>query len=128
MLPLCIFLNFFKCRIIREVVFPLLCSLSNGFFCYCRAGDLFSEHSSSETSGWSSGLSFQDIDNDHSDPQMCSTYASDIYVHLRMAEIKRRPTVTFMDTMQQDINPTMRGILIDWLVEVRYLRTPYFHF
>lgn len=83
-----------------------------------KQGDLFSERCSSETSGWSSGLSFQDIDNDHSDPQMCSTYASDIYVHLRMAEIKRRPMANFMDSMQQDINPTMRGILIDWLVEV----------
>lgn len=65
-----------------------------------------------------SSLSFKDIDTDHSDPQMCSTYAADIYMHLRMAEVKRRPTTNFMETMQKDISPAMRGILIDWLVEV----------
>ena len=32
--------------------------------------------------------------------------------------MKRRPTTDFMETMQKDINPSMRGILIDWLVEV----------
>lgn len=84
-----------------------------------KQGDLFSDRSPLEKSGWSNGgLSYQDIDNDHSDPQMCSMYATDIYVHLRMAEIKRRPSANFMDSMQQDINPTMRGILVDWLVEV----------
>lgn len=40
-----------------------------------------------ETSLWSNGLSFKDIDTDHSDPQMCSTYAADIYMHLRMVEV-----------------------------------------
>lgn len=84
-----------------------------------KQGDLFCNRGTSDTSGWSSGaLSYEDIDNDHSDPQMCSMYATDIYVHLRMAEIKRRPSANFMDSMQQDINPTMRGILVDWLVEV----------
>lgn len=72
-------------------------------------------HKSSEpTSSWS----FHDIDTDHTDPQMCSTYAADIYVHLRTAEIKRRPMTNFMEALQKDITPTMRGILIDWLVEV----------
>lgn len=32
-------------------------------------------------------MNFQDIDNDHSDPQMCSMYATEIYLHLRMAEV-----------------------------------------
>jgi len=82
-----------------------------------KQGGLFND-SPSDKLGWSSNLNFQDIDNDHSDPQMCSMYATDIYVHLRMAEIKRRPTTNFMEVMQQDINPSMRGILIDWLVEV----------
>ncbi|KAG0585371.1 hypothetical protein KC19_2G006600 [Ceratodon purpureus] len=83
-----------------------------------KQGDLFSDKCSEETSSWSNGVAFQDIDTDHSDPQMCSTYAADIYMHLRMAEIKRRPTTNFMEAMQKDINPSMRGILIDWLVEV----------
>eukprot|EP00249_Psilotum_nudum_P006255 c19588_g2_i2 orf=163-1740(+) len=61
---------------------------------------------------------FTDIDSDHKDPQMCSSYATDIYHHLRMGELKRRPSMGFMDSIQQDINAGMRGILVDWLVEV----------
>ncbi|KAH7431405.1 hypothetical protein KP509_08G046900 [Ceratopteris richardii] len=49
---------------------------------------------------------------------MCSTYASEIYHHLRVNELKRRPAVDFMEVIQQDINASMRGILVDWLVEV----------
>ncbi|CAM6110077.1 unnamed protein product [Calypogeia fissa] len=68
---------------------------------------------------WPNGReSFTDIDCDHTDPQMCSIYAVDIYQHLRMQEVKRRPTTEFMEGLQQDINPSMRGILVDWLVEV----------
>ncbi|CAK9879927.1 unnamed protein product [Sphagnum jensenii] len=59
-----------------------------------------------------------DIDHGQTDPQMCSMYAAEIYEHLRMAEIKRRPTSDFMESLQHDINKNMRGILIDWLVEV----------
>ncbi|KAF9616823.1 hypothetical protein IFM89_032673 [Coptis chinensis] len=58
------------------------------------------------------------IDSDHQDPLMCSLYAPDIYKNLRVAELIRRPTSNFMETMQRDITQTMRGILIDWLVEV----------
>ncbi|KAH9545560.1 hypothetical protein CY35_12G054000 [Sphagnum magellanicum] len=76
------------------------------------------DSSSTESSGWSNKLSFQDIDHGQSDPQMCSMYAAEIYEHLRRAEIKRRPSSDFMESLQQDINKSMRGILIDWLVEV----------
>ncbi|KAL5642250.1 hypothetical protein ACJX0J_042293, partial [Zea mays] len=31
---------------------------------------------------------------------------------------KKRPSTDFMETIQKDINPSMREILIDWLVEV----------
>ena len=34
------------------------------------------------------------------------------------AQLKRRPTTTYMESMQTDINPMMRSILLDWLVEV----------
>ncbi|KAL2645479.1 hypothetical protein R1flu_013066 [Riccia fluitans] len=61
---------------------------------------------------------YTDIDGDLTDPQMCSIYAIDIYEHLRMQEVKRRPSTEFMESVQQDINSSMRGILIDWLVEV----------
>ncbi|KAF8643709.1 hypothetical protein HU200_009046 [Digitaria exilis] len=59
-----------------------------------------------------------DVDNDFEDPQLCPTLASDIYMHLREAETKKRPSTDFMETIQKDVNPSMRAILIDWLVEV----------
>eukprot|EP00250_Pteridium_aquilinum_P006629 c16507_g1_i1 orf=749-2329(-) len=79
-----------------------------------KQGGLFDDYVEEE--GWSS-KNYMDIDN-HKDPQMCSAYAAEIYHHLRMAELKRRPAVNFMETVQQDINSSMRGILVDWLVEV----------
>ncbi|XP_058751835.1 cyclin-A2-4-like [Vicia villosa] len=59
-----------------------------------------------------------DIDADFEDPQLCSLYAADIYDHMRVAELSRRPNPNLMETVQQDITPSMRGILVDWLVEV----------
>ncbi|KAJ1685045.1 hypothetical protein LUZ63_016435 [Rhynchospora breviuscula] len=59
-----------------------------------------------------------EIDNDYEDPQLCASLACDIYHHLRIAETKKRPSTDFMETIQTDINPSMRAILIDWLVEV----------
>ncbi|KAL4334648.1 hypothetical protein GQ457_07G022820 [Hibiscus cannabinus] len=59
-----------------------------------------------------------DVDDDYTDPQLCATYACDIYKHLKASELKKRPSTDFMETIQKDINPNMRAILIDWLVEV----------
>lgn len=59
-----------------------------------------------------------DIDAVHADPQFCSLYAPDVYTNLRAAELIRRPLPDFMETVQRDITPSMRAILIDWLVEV----------
>lgn len=59
-----------------------------------------------------------DIDLDKKDPLVCSLYVNDIYNNLRVAELHQRPSPNFMETLQQDTNQTMRGILIDWLVEV----------
>lgn len=61
---------------------------------------------------------FIDIDSNHKDPQLCSLYAADIYSNLRVAELVRRSLPNFMETVQRDITQSMRGILIDWLVEV----------
>ncbi|KAK7349165.1 hypothetical protein VNO77_06312 [Canavalia gladiata] len=58
------------------------------------------------------------IDDDLEDPHLCSLYAADIYDNLRVAELARRPYPNFMETVQQDITQSMRGILVDWLVEV----------
>ncbi|KAK8951561.1 Cyclin-A2-1 [Platanthera zijinensis] len=63
-------------------------------------------------------LVIQDIDLDFSNPQTCSLYANDIYANLRASELILRPSSTFMETLQREITQTMRGILIDWLVEV----------
>ena len=35
-----------------------------------------------------------------------------------VAQLKRRPSTTYMEVVQHDINVSMRTILIDWLVEV----------
>uniref|UniRef100_A0A1J3GTW7 Cyclin-A1-1 n=1 Tax=Noccaea caerulescens TaxID=107243 RepID=A0A1J3GTW7_NOCCA len=61
---------------------------------------------------------FVNIDSNDKDPQLCATYACDIYKHLRAAEAKKRPAVDFMERVQKDVNSSMRGILVDWLVEV----------
>ncbi|XP_057728927.1 cyclin-A1-1-like isoform X1 [Arachis stenosperma] len=58
------------------------------------------------------------VDNNFMDPQLCATFACDIYKHLRASEAKKRPSTDFMESVQKDINPSMRAILIDWLVEV----------
>ncbi|KAL3498333.1 hypothetical protein ACH5RR_041065 [Cinchona calisaya] len=59
-----------------------------------------------------------DIDAKHKDPLMCSLYAPDIYRIMSAMELGRRPSVDYMEKLQRDITYGMRGILIDWLVEV----------
>ncbi|XP_062098743.1 cyclin-A1-1-like [Humulus lupulus] len=59
-----------------------------------------------------------DVDNNFMDPQFCATIACDIYKHLRASEMKKRPSTDFMEKVQKDVTPSMRAILIDWLVEV----------
>ncbi|CAN4088950.1 unnamed protein product [Withania somnifera] len=66
----------------------------------------------------STKLDFVDIDSDQKDPQQCCQYVNDIYNNLRVAELIKRPQSNFMETLQRDITQSMRGILVDWLVEV----------
>jgi cyclin A len=54
---------------------------------------------------------------DHADTQLCVAYVRDIYDHLGEIEQQHRIATQYMHS-QRDINSTMRGILIDWLVEV----------
>ncbi|XP_051179498.1 cyclin-A3-1 [Lolium perenne] len=58
--------------------------------------------------------------DENGDPQLCAPYASDIYSYLRSMEVqkKRRPAADYIERVQVDITPNMRGILVDWLVEV----------
>ncbi|KAK2445666.1 cyclin [Trifolium repens] len=52
------------------------------------------------------------------DEQIGEPYASDISKYLRSMEKKRRPMVGYIDKVQRGVTSNMRGILIDWLVEV----------
>ncbi|KAL5780160.1 hypothetical protein ACOSQ2_010897 [Xanthoceras sorbifolium] len=61
-----------------------------------------------------------DVDVSADDPQMCAPYATDIYEYLRNMEVepKRRPLLDYIEKVQKDVSANMRGILVDWLVEV----------
>ncbi|XP_022768699.1 putative cyclin-A3-1 [Durio zibethinus] len=61
-----------------------------------------------------------DIDAKSDDPQMCGHYVSDIYEYLRQMEVdpKRIPLPDYIEKVQKDVSTNMRGILVDWLVEV----------
>ncbi|XP_056848609.1 cyclin-A2-3-like isoform X3 [Raphanus sativus] len=61
---------------------------------------------------------FIDIDSDDKDPLLCCLYAPEIYYNLRVSELRRRPVPDYMETIQKDVTQSMRGILVDWLVEV----------
>lgn len=37
-----------------------------------------------------------------------------------LKQTRKRPSTDFMETIQKDVNPSMRAILIDWLVEVSF--------
>ncbi|KZV56201.1 hypothetical protein F511_13805 [Dorcoceras hygrometricum] len=61
-----------------------------------------------------------DVIGECDDPQMCGAYVSDIYGYLHNMEMesKRRPLPDYIQKIQKDITANMRGVLIDWLVEV----------
>ncbi|KAJ9674296.1 hypothetical protein PVL29_023695 [Vitis rotundifolia] len=61
-----------------------------------------------------------DVDAKSDDPQMCGPYATDIYEYLHRMEMepKRRPLNDYIEKVQKDVSHNMRGILVDWLVEV----------
>ena len=54
---------------------------------------------------------------DAKDPQLCAEYAVEIFNFLRQSETDYIASAGYMEK-QEDINEKMRGILIDWLVEV----------
>ncbi|KAK7283057.1 hypothetical protein RIF29_12299 [Crotalaria pallida] len=65
-------------------------------------------------------LAIVDIDSELKlkDPLVWSSYAPDIYNKIRVTEVERKPLTNYMEKLQKDISPSMRGILVDWLVEV----------
>ncbi|KAI3785439.1 hypothetical protein L1987_44557 [Smallanthus sonchifolius] len=60
------------------------------------------------------------IDEKLSDPQMCEAYVADIYeyLHNMEREVNRRPMAEYIEKVQKDVSVNMRGVLVDWLVEV----------
>ena len=50
---------------------------------------------------------------------MGRTFAAETCYNPLFLQIIRRPDSLYMEGIQQDISQTMRGILVDWLVEVR---------
>ncbi|CAI5524508.1 unnamed protein product [Closterium sp. Naga37s-1] len=60
----------------------------------------------------------RNIDSAHGDPQMCTKYAAEIYANMRDGERRHRPTMALEEGRGGDISAAMRGILMDWLVEV----------
>nr|XP_023914109.1 putative cyclin-A3-1 isoform X2 [Quercus suber] len=59
-------------------------------------------------------------DASYDDPQLCGAYASDIddYLHIMEMESKRRPLPNYLEKVQKEVTANMRGVLVDWLVEV----------
>uniref|UniRef100_A0A0E0MMQ3 Uncharacterized protein n=1 Tax=Oryza punctata TaxID=4537 RepID=A0A0E0MMQ3_ORYPU len=92
---------------------------SNFHEAFFEARNAMDKHELADSkAGDSSGLGFIDIDNDNGNPQMCASYAAEIYTNLMASELIRRPRSNYMEALQRDITKGMRGILIDWLVEV----------
>jgi len=55
-----------------------------------------------------------------SSPHIGESLVSDVFQYLHEMEMqkKRRPMVDYIEKVQELFTPTMRGILVDWLVEV----------
>nr|SVE75587.1 EOG090X013U [Daphnia hispanica] len=63
-------------------------------------------------------LPIEDIDLDRDNPQLVSYYAKDIYTYLRQLEKSYLIGAQYMDVDGYTIRPTMRTILVDWLIDV----------
>ncbi|KAI8822111.1 cyclin domain-containing protein [Fimicolochytrium jonesii] len=62
--------------------------------------------------------SWRDMDADEAeDPMMVAEYVPEIFEHLKKLEIGTMPNANYME-QQQELHWTMRGILVDWLIEV----------
>lgn len=60
----------------------------------------------------------EDIDTyDVMDPIFCTEYVNEIYKYLHQKEVSERIDPTYM-AKQTNINHRMRGILVDWMIEV----------
>ncbi|MBE3046670.1 hypothetical protein IMZ48_29895, partial [Candidatus Bathyarchaeota archaeon] len=81
-----------------------------------HASRVYAEPSAAPKNGYPAGV--RDLDTeDLEDPLMVAEYANDIFEYLRDLEVKTIPNPNYMDH-QDELEWKMRGILIDWLVEV----------
>ncbi|KAK7351607.1 hypothetical protein VNO77_11182 [Canavalia gladiata] len=63
----------------------------------------------------------KEVDNDDGpNSSVNGSFVSDIYKYLRTLEMekKRRPKVDYIERLQKEVTTNMRGILVDWLIEV----------
>ncbi|KAK4052706.1 G2/mitotic-specific cyclin [Microbotryomycetes sp. JL201] len=61
---------------------------------------------------------WEDLDEgDEDDPMMVSAYVVEVYEYLRELELTTMPDPDYMSN-QGEVNWKMRGILIDWLIEI----------
>lgn len=60
------------------------------------------------------------VDNNDAESNINGAFVSDIYNYLRTLETEknRRPRVDYIEKVQNEVTISMRGILVDWLVEV----------
>ena len=58
---------------------------------------------------------------DVSDPRFVSEYVNQIFERMRQVELQNSPILgDYMATSQSDLSERMRGVLVDWLVEVHW--------
>ncbi|XP_063680931.1 G2/mitotic-specific cyclin-B-like [Bolinopsis microptera] len=63
-------------------------------------------------------ISVEDIDEDDKEnPLLCSEYINDIYAYMKIMEIEYRVDADYIKK-KTDITDRMRGILVDWLIQV----------
>lgn len=73
--------------------------------------------STSLDGAFSKHLLILDIDAEDGDnPQLVSLYVNDIYDYMRRLEVEQCVRLHYLEG--RDINGRMRGILVDWLVQV----------
>lgn len=56
-------------------------------------------------------------DEDRNDPTMVSEYSAEIFAYMKSIEPQTMPNYTYME-QQEKLDWRMRGILVDWLIEV----------
>ena len=79
---------------------------------------MFDEAESRESVAAAFAEGVEDLDReDINDPLMVAEYVVEIFEYLKKLEVSTRPNANYMEH-QDDLEWKMRGILVDWLIEV----------